>query len=332
MKRIINTAVMSVFALALTAGVLTAANSEKEDDQRKIAYLGVSTSPVDPGLSEHLGLPEGVGLSVDYIDKSSGAHGVLQRNDILHKLDDQLLVTHHQLAVLVRSRKPGDEVQVSVIRKGKPVKLKIKLGGHEYSPLRAHNWNIPNIRIQSPQSLRRQPKAGNPNNYVFGFGSDNMDDIMEQIRGQINAMQDDNFTKGSITEMLENMLGGTNLPFDVQMHGNTQDEEDDEKPTSNVRTHISTSSTAVYTTVMNGIVATLRIEDGSRYFTLKDSKGKVIFDGPVNTDEEKEKVPKEYRGRLEQIENKQVRDLNSKSISLQLKGPDVIDEDIDIDV
>ena len=54
---------------------------------------------------------------VVFVERGSpAAEAGLLQNDVLEKLDDQLLVNTAQFTVLVRSKKPGDEVTLSVIR------------------------------------------------------------------------------------------------------------------------------------------------------------------------------------------------------------------------
>ncbi len=107
-------------ALALLAG---AAHAEK------IAYLGVATMPVDPVTAYHLDLPEGVGLAVVEIADDGVVKDKLREHDILQKLDDQILTSPEQLAVLVRGHKPGDAVKLTALRKGKEEVIKVTLGG-----------------------------------------------------------------------------------------------------------------------------------------------------------------------------------------------------------
>lgn len=93
-------------------------------EMEKAAFLGVTTSPVTPALREQLKLQRGVGLVVDHVEpESPAAKAGLKRYDILQKLNDQLLINSHQLQVLVRTYKPGDKIDLSVIREGKPVAL-----------------------------------------------------------------------------------------------------------------------------------------------------------------------------------------------------------------
>ena len=65
-------------------------------------YLGVGTSEVDPALAEHIGLPPGIGLRVDHVDAEGAVGDTVNVNDVLHKLNDQLLVNHQQLSISVR--------------------------------------------------------------------------------------------------------------------------------------------------------------------------------------------------------------------------------------
>lgn len=97
----------------------------------KVPFLGVSTGPVSATLGSQLGLAPGTGLVVNHIVPASPAAGVLQPHDVLVKLDDQLLIEANQLAVLVRSRKEGDEVTVTYLRGGKQATAKVKLALHD---------------------------------------------------------------------------------------------------------------------------------------------------------------------------------------------------------
>ena len=91
-------------------------------------FLGVHTSPVDHGLAKHLGLPDGFYQSVEFVaEKSPAAKAGLKAHDILQKLDDQIIVNFDQLHALVRSKKAGSEVKLTVLRKGKETQLTAKL-------------------------------------------------------------------------------------------------------------------------------------------------------------------------------------------------------------
>jgi hypothetical protein len=100
--------------------------------KEKVAFLGVVTTPAGPELRENLGLQRGVGLVVQSVEKDSAADKAgLQRYDILMKLDDQLLINSQQLGVLVRLHKNGDEVNLTVRRKGQEQQIKAALNEKE---------------------------------------------------------------------------------------------------------------------------------------------------------------------------------------------------------
>lgn len=99
-------------------------------------YLGVSTSAVPAALSQHLGLPEGVGLVVDFVEDDSPAKSAgVKQYDILKKIDDQILVNAQQLAVLIRSHKANEEVKLTLVRGGKEQVQTAKLAERPGKPL-----------------------------------------------------------------------------------------------------------------------------------------------------------------------------------------------------
>ncbi|MCX7887797.1 MAG: PDZ domain-containing protein, partial [Verrucomicrobiae bacterium] len=117
---------IACFAVAVTL-LLGAALGAQPKPVAYVAYLGVTTAPVGETLAAHLKLPPGVGLLVEYVDPNSPAAKVLARNDVLHKLGDQLLVNHEQLRTLLRAYKPGDTVTLTVIRNGESREVKVQL-------------------------------------------------------------------------------------------------------------------------------------------------------------------------------------------------------------
>ena len=90
-------------------------------------------------LRAQLGLADGVGLVVNFVEDHSPARAAgLRQHDVIERLDDQLLVNEEQLVTLVRLRKSGDPVTLAVLRGGKPVRVNVQLGEKEVS-VRAPN-------------------------------------------------------------------------------------------------------------------------------------------------------------------------------------------------
>ncbi|MBI3885683.1 MAG: PDZ domain-containing protein, partial [Opitutae bacterium] len=97
-------------------------------EKETVTFLGVETGPVDRALTAQLGLPRDVGLVVSRVVQGSPAIGALKENDVLTKFEDQILVDPRQLSVLIRARKDGDEVALTLYRGGKEITQKVKLG------------------------------------------------------------------------------------------------------------------------------------------------------------------------------------------------------------
>lgn len=94
----------------------------------KAAYLGVGAEPVPEILTEQLKLPKGTALAVTMVEENSPAAAVgLKKNDLLIKLDDQLVINLPQLTVLVRMHKAGDEVKITYMRQGQTQTAAAKL-------------------------------------------------------------------------------------------------------------------------------------------------------------------------------------------------------------
>lgn len=107
-------------------------------------YLGVTGDRVSPALNSQLNLPKGLGLVITHVAADSPAEAAgLKKHDVLHKLDDQLLVNFEQFAVLVRLHEPGDTVTLSVIRGGQPAEVTATLSEHELPELSHHQGMMP---------------------------------------------------------------------------------------------------------------------------------------------------------------------------------------------
>lgn len=93
-----------------------------------VTYLGVTAQEISSAMSSQLKLPEGVGLLVTHVAPGSPASDAgLLKHDLLHKLDDQLLINYSQFTTLIRLRQPGDSVSLTVIRGGDTITIEAAL-------------------------------------------------------------------------------------------------------------------------------------------------------------------------------------------------------------
>lgn len=97
-----------------------------------VGFLGINASILPRELSVHLTIPEDTGLLVEVVGKDSPAEKAgLQNNDVLAKLDDQILIDPRQLSVLVANKKEGDTVKITYIRKGESHETSAVIGKRE---------------------------------------------------------------------------------------------------------------------------------------------------------------------------------------------------------
>lgn len=88
-------------------------------------YLGVATTDNYYSYSNEE-LPQGV-LVVKVYNDSPALKAGLKKNDIIIKVDDKYVRKSKTLGYLVRTKKPGDEIVLTVFRDYKEVKIKVKL-------------------------------------------------------------------------------------------------------------------------------------------------------------------------------------------------------------
>lgn len=94
-----------------------------------VPFLGTATKQATPEERTRVGLPDGVGLSVHHVLAGSPADRAGMRAlDVLHKLNDQILVNDPQFRVLLRTFQPGDEIRVTVLRGSQRRMVTVRLG------------------------------------------------------------------------------------------------------------------------------------------------------------------------------------------------------------
>lgn len=244
---------------------------EKKLPTEKVTFLGVETAPVSDDLAAQLGLERGMGLVVGRVMDDSAAAGVLKAHDVLTKLGDQLLVDSRQLSILIRARKPGDEVKLTLIRGGKEMTVTAKLTEREVPRvLGLRSGDLP-----GPEGVRFFEGEGGPAverlRELPGLARDELNDVLRII-----GRERGNWISGPRVHIFKRHGGGSSLLNLAEGNFVYSDEE--------------------------GSIE-IAAAKGQRELTIKDAKGEVSFKGPVNTDEEREKLPPEVKQRLRKIDD-----------------------------
>ena len=97
--------------------------------QVRRALLGVGMGAIDQIASEKYGLPTVSGVEVTMItpDGPAEQHG-LRPYDVIVAIDDQQIGRVGQLQQVIALRRPGDRIDVTIYREGRPMTLEVELG------------------------------------------------------------------------------------------------------------------------------------------------------------------------------------------------------------
>jgi hypothetical protein len=240
-------------------------------EMETVAFLGVETSPVPRTVAKHLGLARDMGLIVQNVAKDSPASSALQDDDILLKLDDQLLIDSRQFTVLIRSKKEGDEVKLTFMRAGKVQTAKVKLGKKEVPKTAAHFDFFSAPLGQGPLLA---PDA-------FQQGVIRLKELSgaagEEARDMVRRLQRERGSWFGTPGVRVFSRGGKATTILDLPRGNVTYSDDD------------------------GSIE-VKAEEGKRQLTVRDNKGAVTFEGPITSSEDKDKLPADVKKRIEKIE------------------------------
>src|SRR5437762_4595968 len=260
---------------------------EREDRHEKlpkvpVTYLGIETSEVPNVLSEQLGLSKGFGLVVEYVvpDSPAAAAGV-QQNDILKMLNDQILIEPSQLRKLLQTFSDGADVTLTILRKGQEQKVTVKLTKQE-RPQR-HSWT-PGDKHEGQWDFDETGEFG-----------EQMQGLKEQLQEQLGAQR--GMIRGAVMKAHEAARraredarrAAQEIRILSQDHGALK------------ATRIDIGNAQI---VFSDDTGEMKVEnvDGKKLLTAKDPQGKLLFSGPVETKEDRDKMPADVRERYEKLQ------------------------------
>jgi len=274
-----------------------------------MTFLGVETSQVPNVVSEQLGLTKGLGLVVDYVvPNSPAASAGVQQNDILKMLNDQILMEPTQLRKLLQTFSEGTEVTLTILRKGQEQKITVKLAKKEM-----------------PQRHSMMPGGNHDMHWDFdetGDLGDQMQELKEQLKEQLGDTQ-----RGIIRGAV------------IQAHEAARRARADARRAAREIRILSNDNGTLKATKIDLGQAQIVFRDGKgemklenvngkKLLTVKDSQGKLLFSGPVESKEDLDKVPADVRERYERLKQN---DLPSVAPRADIDKGDADDDDDDDD-
>lgn len=305
----------------------------------KVPFLGLALGPVDEALASQIGLSPGVGVLVRAVmPDSPAAKAGVQQHDVLHRFNDQLLVNEPQLQTLVHQAGIGAEVKLSLFRKGKDEVVTVKLGEHEAMEpegdylRRAQEMQERERVTRRWHEMRERSGAGAEPSWVppMPMNGDAFANQMRELQERLKETQGNaERMRAEIERFQQQVQEMARQKSEMARERAKSAAREAHRPSGNVQVQVTTddgtSSGSAYSVatansdgkgnvivIQNGVARTkwsdgdgsgeLVSENGEKNLTVKDRQGKVIFSGPVNTEEQRKALPAEVRERVERIE------------------------------
>jgi len=254
-----------------------AAPAAKAAAADKVAYAGLNVGP--RGEAANTTVPSGVGLQVGFIDPKGPSVGKVEEGDILTRLDDQMLFNAEQFRALVRTRRPGDKVKLTLVRGAEPQVIELALG------VRPEEKSLPSAR------------SGRPGAEVTSNG------ITIVPGGSIPP---------EVLQRLQDMQSGALPPPAARSRIPSVDElrarsgANSSSSSHSFSFSFGNGAKSSSTSMASDGEGTVSLEekDGKKHAVVKDRDGKTVFEGDVTDKAAVEKLPADVRRRLKLVEGK----------------------------
>lgn len=282
--------------------------AEDESTARKdVPWLGVALKEAGEALSAQLGLDPGVGLVATFIAPDSpAAKAGLEKHDVLVAFQDQALVLPAQLRKMVQARKEGDVVKLKFYRAGKPQTVSatlaktaagFRIGDDEDGSSRELHLRLLGPSAGKELQLQLEALRGSLGNLkidqkkVQTEVQRSMEQARKSYRDALRQMGDSPATNTASRQALEELarsgfLLDNNATVTVRSTGKS------------ARSLVKTDDTGTIVLVANPKL----------HLTAHDQDGQLLFDGEIETPDQRAKVPKDVWQKVEPMVSK----MNSK--------------------
>ena len=283
-----------------TTDVNVEVKPEPEAARKDVAWLGISSVEASEALTSQLDLEPGVGLVITYVAPDSpAAKAGLKKNDVLVRFDDQSLVHPAQLRKLVRVRKEGDEVKLAFYRGGKKQTASVTLGltrgernawddeaGAFKENLKGLQKQFQNLRIDD--AVRDEMRA-----LRESLGNIKID----QKEVQVDIRRGMEQARKALQEAMHNVTNADPLRKVLENLANSGVVVDDK---ANVV--VRSSGKNVKSLVRSDDSGTIVLVSNPKlHLTAHDKEGNLLFDGPIDSEDERAKVPRDLWDRVEPL-------------------------------
>ena len=287
-------------------GFVAEGNAAAGAEGKKVPFIGVVTSPLGEQVRAQTTLSEDVGLSVDVVSPDSpAAKAGLKAHDILAKYDDQLLCAAVQLSALVKRTGTGNKAMLTVLRAGKELPIEVTVG--EHAAQATFKVEGVNIAIGQPgQPWGQRVVAGQPLDPAVLKLLEELElkggSINHPVYGNVPVYGFVPRAPGSDASILLPQSPAPNAsPLQRQADQLQRNIQRNQRIVV-VNPNVQSQSQSVSIVANDDGRVELRETNGQRTVTILDKSGAQQYTGPLDSQEDREKIPAELRGRVEQAE------------------------------
>ncbi len=238
------------------------------------AYLGVGASQVPDILGEHLKLEPGNGVVVRSLAPNGpAAKAGLEQNDVITKVSGNAVGSHEQLRETIGGLKPGEEVDVDYIHRGEAKTARVTLGSAPADAGIAAGAEPLDQLMEggmAQDQAKRIREVIEQNRKAFEGLQGALGDDPEQLLGE------------GIQKRMQQMIEG------LQIQGLNQG-------------GINLKSSGTIRMLDEKGSVELKSQDGGKEVRVLGKDGKVQWEGPYDTPQDKEAAPPEIRERIERL-------------------------------
>jgi len=252
-------------------------------EKPELAYLGVVSQNIPEILAEHIGLDADVGVVVESVmPDGPAANAGIVANDVITHVGGKPITSVFDLSREVQTHKPGDEVKVSVIQKGKPAEIDVKFGVRPDDLAMANPKPLDQLNLEGiPQELADRVRDAIQGNLEMQF------DIKDRgiELGELNAEMQEEMKdiRKRMQDAMQGVQGIQGLEGAI--------------PGGNI--HIQQGATIRLLDDKGSVE--LKSNDGGKEVTLRDKDNNITWAGPWDTDQDKAAAPDDVRERVERM-------------------------------
>ena len=278
-------------------GFVFEGNAAAGAEAKQVPFIGVVTSPLGEAVRAQTNLTEDVGLSVDVVSPDSpAAKAGLKAHDILAKYDDQLLCAAVQLSALVKRTGTGNKATFTVVRGGKELPIEVTVGEHAAQA----TFKVEGVNIAmgqpgqpgGPRVVAGQPLAPEVIRLIEEMGS--------KAGGAVFSGQYGFAVPAPGVDAP--VIPQGSAPLELQSNQIQPNQIQRNQRIVLVNPNVQSQSQSVSIVANDDGRVELRETNGKRTVTILDKSGAQQYTGPLDTREDREKIPADLRSRVEQAE------------------------------